>query len=94
MDCCALFFGCGFAVELFEHSAGLHDVRDRLDWRERHDKRNFDLSISLAPPVPYLSRGLAQSPFGFCRRGSYKRIVGPGMFGVAATEFFFYFEIG
>ena len=21
-DCCALFFGCGLAVELFEHSAG------------------------------------------------------------------------
>jgi hypothetical protein len=38
--------------------------------------------------------GLAQPAFGFRSRRGREGIVGPGVFGVAATEFFFHFEIG
>ena len=40
------------------------------------------------------SRVLTQPAFGFGRRWGSERIVGPGVFGIAATEFFFYFKIG
>ena len=40
------------------------------------------------------SRGLVRSTFRFGRRWSCERIVGPGVFGIAATEFFSDLEIG
>jgi len=75
--------------------------RDRRDWRERHDSKfqNFELRTSnLEPlpvsPIPPVPRGLTQPARGFGRRWGSEGIVGPGVFGIAATEFFFHFEIG
>jgi hypothetical protein len=36
---------------------------------------------------------LLQPALGFGRRRRSERIVGPGVFGIAAAEFFFHFEI-
>ncbi len=38
--------------------------------------------------------GSARPAFGFGSRRGGERIVGPGVFGIAAAEFLFYFEVG
>ena len=46
------------------------------------------------PVYPTKGWNSVQPALGFGRRRGGEGIVGPGVFGVAATEFFFYFEIG
>ena len=87
----------------------LRDARDRRDGRDgweyrvrreptRDVRSSENLELRTSNPrvslVPLVSRGLTRPAFSFGGRWGSERIVGPGVFGIAATQFFFHFEIG